>query len=99
MPENAVLDDNQSDTTGKTNPPVTSSTNAPMPVSIKRLFNPLRDFSSVTYKISLYAITPDALNSYYVNGVWKTKDLELIVQSGGVNKGLDSPRSKYFNYD
>lgn len=99
MPENAVLDDNQSDTTGKTNAPVTSSTNAPMPVSIKRLFNPLRDFSSVTYKISLYAITPDALNSYYVNGVWKTKDLELIVQSGGVNKGLDSPRSKYFNYD
>lgn len=78
---------------------VASSSTPPMPVAIKRLYNPLRDFSSVTYKISLYAITPDALNAYYTTGVWKTKDLELIVQSGGVNKGLDSPRNKYFNYD
>jgi hypothetical protein len=70
-----------------------------MAVNTKRPFNPLRDFSSVTYKLSLYAITPDALNSYYATGVWKTTNLELLVQSGGVNKGLDSPRNKFFNYD
>ena len=99
MPENAVQDDSQISATGQTNTPIAVETNAPLPVSIKRLYNPLRDFSNATYKISLYAITPDALNSYYTNGVWKTKDLELIVQSGGVNKGLDSPRSKFFNYD
>lgn len=71
----------------------------PSPTATKRIYNPLRDFSSVTYKLSLYAITPDALNNYYTTGVWKTTDLELLVQSGGVNKGLDSPRNKFFNYD
>lgn len=98
--QNQSQEDSGTNTRSTTNTPVTATSSTPaMPTTIKRLFNPLRDFSSVTYKISLYAITPDSLNAYYVNGVWKTKDLELIVQSGGVNKGLDSSRNKFFNYD
>jgi hypothetical protein len=65
----------------------------------KRQYNPLSKFSSVTYKLSLYAITPDAYNSFYENDRWITKDLELIVQSAGVSKELDSPRNKYFEFD
>lgn len=65
----------------------------------KRQYNPLSKFSSVTYRISLYAITPDAYNSFYENDRWITKDLELIVQSAGVSPDLDSPRNKYFDYD
>ena len=74
----------------------TASANRPV---AKRLFNPLRDFSSSTYKISLYAITPESLNSYFTTGFWKTTELELLIQSGGVTKNVDSVRNRFFNYD
>jgi hypothetical protein len=50
-----------------------------------RLDNPLGDFSSVTYKLSLYALSPDDYNTYYTNndGKWKLTNLNLIAQSGG----------------
>jgi hypothetical protein len=34
----------------------------------KRLSNPLSNFSSYTYKISLYMITPDAYNAFVESG-------------------------------
>ena len=65
----------------------------------KRQYNPLSKFSSYTYNIGLYAITPDAYNNWNVNGKWLTKDLELLVQSGGINHSLDSRRNSNFDYD
>ena len=65
----------------------------------RRTWNPLSEFSSATYKLSLYAMTPEAFNNYNITGDWQIKDLELIVQSGGITSGLDSPRNSWFNYD
>jgi hypothetical protein len=61
--------------------------------------NPLSRFSSYTYNISFYAITADDVNNFYRLGKWDTSKLELILQSGGINNGLDAPRNKWFNYD
>lgn len=65
----------------------------------QRWWNPLSEFSSYTYNISLYGITPDAYNNWVATGTWVTKDLSLLVQSGGMNKTLDSPRNQFFNLD
>jgi len=65
----------------------------------RRLYNPLSEFSSVAYRISLYLITPEAFNDFYAQGKWVTSSLELILQSSGVTSGVDSNRNKYFNYD
>lgn len=65
----------------------------------KRQYNPLSKFSSVTYRISLYAITPDAYNNFYTQGKWITKNLELIVQSAGINDTADAPRNEFFKLD
>jgi hypothetical protein len=80
----------------------TNSGNTSYPASTrpnKRQFNPLSKFSSVTYRISLYAITPDAYNNFYVQGKWITKNLELIVQSAGINDTADAPRNEFFKLD
>lgn len=79
-------------------PPPQPTTGAQQLVS-RRLYNPLSEFSSVAYKISLYLITPEAYNNFYATGKWVTSSLELILQSGGITTGVDSPRNKYFNYD
>ena len=78
----------------------TGTTNSTNPNKLdRRTWNPLSEFSSVTYKLSLYAMTPEAFNNYNITGNWQIKDLELIVQSGGITAGLDSPRNSWFNYD
>ncbi len=68
-----------------------------------RLHNPLSDFSSSTYKLSLYSITPEAYNNYYQKGKWDKKDLYLIVQSGGIlntsDSKLESKRAAGFELD
>jgi hypothetical protein len=65
----------------------------------KRLQNPLGNFSSYTYQLSLYMITPDAYNAFVESGrkninALSSKDIKgnateggafLIAQSGGVN--------------
>ena len=78
--------------TGNTSYPASSRPN-------KRQYNPLSKFSSVTYRISLYAITPDAYNNFYAQGKWITKNLELIVQSAGINDVADAPRNEFFKLD
>jgi hypothetical protein len=65
----------------------------------KRPYNPLSKFSSYTYSISLYALTPDSYNNWNTNGKWLTKDLELLVQSGGVNNSPNNKRNKHFDLD
>lgn len=79
-----------------------------------RLKNPLGDFSSYTYQLSLYMITPDAYSAYvnggrvnpnqYVvnnqNGSSTTGGAYLILQSGGVNTQSNKrpPGMKYDYY-
>lgn len=65
----------------------------------KRQYNPLSDFSSVTYKLSLYLITPDAYADYNTTGRWQSRSLQLIAQGGGVTEGIDSKRNEFFNLD
>lgn len=67
----------------------------------KRTYNPLGDFSSYTYRISLYAITPESYNRYKKTGIWESKELYLICQSGGssTNPTLDSQRAAGFDLD
>jgi len=66
----------------------------------KRQYNPLSKFSSVTYRISLYALNADSYNSYFVNGKWLLKDMELLVQSAGAPVNSPStPKNKFFDLD
>jgi len=62
----------------------------------RRPYNPLGDFSSSTYQISLYMVTPEAMNRFAMSGatqVGNTMDAEgnmsdgfyLLAQSGGIN--------------
>jgi len=75
-----------------------------------RLKNPLGNFSSYTYQLSLYMITPDAHTAFVANG---RKDINafaksgansgsggayLILQSGGVNNTLNQ-RPPGMTYD
>jgi len=72
-----------------------------------RLKNPLGNFSSYTYQLSLYMITPDAHSQFVANG---RKDIStfakaganagayLILQSGGINNTL-SQRPANMPYD
>ncbi len=90
---------------GKSGTPVAKNTK---PKPGKRLQNPLGDFSSYTYQISLYMITPDAYDAFLATG---RKDINalrdssgtgagayLVVQSGGINNAT-SKRAPGFNYD
>lgn len=75
-----------------------------------RRFNPLSQYSSYTYQLSLYMITPDALDAFNLSG---RKDIfmfngareslenqsgaYLIAQSGGINNPVT--RAPGFEYD
>jgi hypothetical protein len=75
-----------------------------------RRFNPLSTYSSYTYQLSLYMITPDALDEFnrsgrkdifMVNGARESDGNEsgayLIAQSGGINN--PATRAPGFEYD
>lgn len=74
-----------------------------------RLKNPLGNFSSYTYQLSLYMITPDAHTAFVANGRKNINTFTksgssgggayLILQSGGVNTNLDKrPPGMNFDY-
>lgn len=66
----------------------------------KRQYNPLSKFSSSTYRISLYALSADSYNSYFVNGKWILKDLDLLIQSAGApSNSPNNPRNQFFDLD
>ena len=71
-----------------------------------RTFNPLGNFASYTYQLSLYMITPDAYDSFILSGRKNINVLAneatggayLIAQSGGVNN-KSSKRAPGFELD
>lgn len=79
---------------GKSGTPVAKNTK---PKPGKRLQNPLGNFSSYTYQLSLYMITPDAYAAFIESGrkdIAAFQDVSgtgngafLVAQSGGVNNG------------
>lgn len=72
----------------------------------KRTFNPLGNFASYTYQISLYMITPDAYDAFVLSGRKNINVLAnestggayLIAQSGGINN-TSSKRAPGFELD
>lgn len=95
--------------TGKSgSPAATSSTSKPG----KRLKNPLGNFASYTYQISLYMITPDAYDAFVQSGRRKVTAINssgvdvkgngafLVAQSGGINptSGVRAPEMKLDYY-
>ena len=75
-----------------------------------RRWNPLGEFSSYTYQISLYMITPDAYDLFIASGRQQLNVLNninascsgggayLVAQSGGIND-TNSTRADGFNFD
>ena len=47
--------------------------------------NPLSNFSSYTYNISLYMLSPDSYNEYASGGTLDSSKWKLICRSGGIN--------------
>jgi hypothetical protein len=92
-----------SSNTTSTNPTKKNVGTDPKPGT--RLKNPLGNFSSYTYQLSLYMITPDAHSQFVANG---RKDIStfakanagayLILQSGGINNTI-SQRPANMPYD
>jgi hypothetical protein len=71
----------------------------------KRTQNPLSNFSSYTYQITLYMITPDAYDAFIETGRRKidalsngTEGAFIVAQSGGINNET-SRRPPGFKYD
>jgi len=64
-----------------------------------RQHNPLATYSSSTYRLGLYMITPEDGNQFAQTGTWDLKSMTLIVQSGGITKSIDGNRSPYFGLD
>lgn len=76
----------------------------------KRLRNPLGEFSSYNYQISLYMITPDAYEAFVASGRKRINALTealgstdsggafLVAQSGGINNSTQ-PRAPGFDFD
>lgn len=97
------------DATGK---PVTNKSVSTGPKPGKRLQNPLGNFSTYTYQLSLYMITPDAYNAFVESGRKNINALSstdssgqstgggafLIAQSGGINN-KSSKRAPGFDLD
>lgn len=82
-----------------------SSNTSAGPKPGKRLKNPLASFSSFTYQITLYMITPDAYDAFIASGRRKIDALStesdgafIVAQSGGINNET-SRRPPGFKYD
>lgn len=52
--------------------------------------NPLGDYSSYTYNVSLYMVTPEAYNSYLTNNEMPKEGVYIIAQSGGINNEAEA---------
>ena len=81
----------------------TTTTTGPKPG--KRTQNPLSNFSSYTYQLTLYMITPDAYDAFIETGRRKidalsngTEGAFIVAQSGGINNET-SRRPPGFKYD
>ena len=59
-----------------------SATNSPLKPARE---NPLSNFSSYTYNISLYMLTPESYNEYTTGGAVDSSKWKLVCRSGGIN--------------
>lgn len=95
-----------SDETGSNTDVETYNTTSNIPKPDKRQYNPLSEYPSYTYQLSLYMITPDAYDTFVQNnrtGIDSLYDESgkgayLIAQSGGINNDV-TPRAPGFLYD
>lgn len=74
----------------------------------KRQYNPLSQYPSTTYQISLYMLTPDSYDEFINSGktsitlatpATSGKGAYLIAQSGGFNETEKNSRAEGFNLD
>lgn len=64
-----------------------------------RTTNPLSKFASYTYQISLYMMTAEARDQFWLSEASKIPDgFYLVAQSGGINNN-ESDRASYFDLD
>lgn len=56
----------------------------------RRTYNPLSKFSSYTYRLTLYMMSPSALATHNETGVWDKSSLYIVAQSAGAD-GLRAP--------
>lgn len=105
-----VDDDNIASTTSTSQEQIQSSVNKP-DIPGRRYRNPLGYFSSSTYQISLYMITPDAYDAFVASGRRQINALNnvegnqaagayLVAQSGGIDSttGNRMPTDKNLDY-
>ena len=65
-----------------------------------RTYNPLSEFSSYNYQLSMYMVTQDAYNQYMLNGERVMNDgFYLVAQSGGKNSSVNSIAPGFENID
>lgn len=90
-------DDNTKPATSAPQPEVKAAATLPG----RRMHNPLGDFSSYTYQLSLYIINPDSFNLYSSGQKMIPKDFMLVAQSGGINNdsSVGNPRAPGFDLD
>ena len=68
----------------------TSSAAQPAQIPGKRTYNPLSTFSSYTYQLSLYMITPDAYDLFIASG---RRDLNVMSNTGGNAAATESVKN------
>jgi hypothetical protein len=78
-------EDGQKETTntGSSAGPAASTPQSPRQQLARK--NPLSEFSSYTYNVSLYMVTPEAYNEYMASNEMPEKGAYIIAQSGGMN--------------
>lgn len=81
---------------GNNQKPTSNTSQAPdLKKPSPRKWNPLSNFSSYTYCLTLYLVTPEALNYYTINGTLPTTQNEAdgyvlkVAESGGINSETD----------
>lgn len=60
----------------------------------RRTYNPLGKFSSYTYRLTMYMISPATFSSYLDTGVWDKSGMYVVAQSAGAD-GLRAPGFEY----
>lgn len=111
---NQIAGSTPSTQAGQANSTTTAPTNSNISKTAKpgnRLDNPLSRFSSYTYQLTLYMITPDAYNAFILSGRKNINAMQesavngnagkggafIVAQSGGL--GTTIPRAPGFKYD
>jgi hypothetical protein len=83
-------EDGQKETTntGSSAGPAASTPQSPREQLVRK--NPLSEFSSYTYNVSFYIVTPEAYNEYMVSNEMPKKGVYIVAQSGGMNNQSES---------